>query len=156
MEFSVILKAHEGLHLWATILLHVKAYETPPILSTAQAGKNDELFWNSIWLRLYHIWFCTILISVLAGLATKPSIIIQHYLNVTRGAHFVSFLVFLFSPDKLHQAAFKFGRTAGGALVNIRLHFWTTSLGSQVTYGRKMNSECDSFTLPVESCICRI
>lgn len=83
-------------------LLHLRAYETSPILSIAQSGKNDELFWDSIWLRLYYIWFCTILISVLAGLATKPSIIIQHYLNVAKGARFISFPVFLFFPDELH------------------------------------------------------
>lgn len=143
-----LIEAQELCYIWD----HMKHFPFWALHRLAKMMNYSEIVFDLV----YYIWFCTILISVLAGLATKPSIIIQHYLNVAKGALFISFLFSLFSPDKLHWDLFKLDRTLGGALGNIHLHFWTTSLGSQVPFGKKINNECDSFTLPVESWICRI
>lgn len=67
--------------------------------------------------------------------------IIQHYLNAVKELILCIFLISLFSSNELYQTTFKLDRVAGRPLRYIHLHFWTTSLGSQMPYGKKMNSE---------------
>lgn len=91
-------------------------------------------------LRVFYPCFCTILINKLAGLATKLYII-QHYLNAVKELILCIFLISLFSSKELYWTTFRLDRIAGGPLRYIHLHFWTTSLGSQVHYEKKVNSE---------------
>lgn len=138
---SVIFKVQEKLYyIWD----HKKHF---PCWALHKTGKDDEVFWNSIWLRVYHIWFCTVLISVLAGLATLSTIIQQ----CRRRSSFISFSCFLFSPlVNCTGLLLSYPRRQVG---HIHIHFRTTSLDHSYLLEKK--KECDSFTL-LERWICRM
>lgn len=118
-----------------------------------KAGKND-VFWNSVWLKsllpllLYNIDQQT------CWLSNKTLYIIQHYLNAVKELILCIFLISLFSSKELYWTTFRLDRIAGGPLRYIHLHFWTTSLGSQVHYEKKVN--CEILSLYCWSWIWRI